>query len=393
MKARFIPYLALVSVLWLLATVACSKAGVSEIDCTKEQQSRLLSAKIEPLKADASALTSIDATDVLGARFDFAAIVKDLHFIPLETTKESRVGSIRRLTFTDDNIIVSDAKGVKVFSSAGRFVGGIPFGASSERNDYTVDRAANEIIVYTQGSIGHYTMDCSRLWVESIPLSFTAMNTTKSGDNLVLFLGPDDVNPNIEESDGSPFLIMDRRGAITGRPEISAPSGAPAREGIPVPFSDSGVVVCQSGCDTVFFLTDTSLSALYSLSYAKAQADSLSAGSDRYFFAGNALVSPSGLFFKIQNRRANTAFCFYDSRTRRLTGGIPTFDYRQIPPIYNPIATCGDYYVAIFNTYLADDGAPYTFTGDIVPEPYKSLLRSVRHDDNPVLALYRVEVD
>ncbi|MGN0029390.1 MAG: 6-bladed beta-propeller [Marinilabiliaceae bacterium] len=377
----------------LLVALSCTRYGQSEIECSKAQQERLLSDSVVSQEAEKASLVEIDVSDILESRFDFADVVRDLRFIPLETTKESRLGNVRRLTFSDGYIIASDAKNVKVFTSGGRYVGGIPFGSFSRRNDYTVDRAGGEILVYTQGSIGHYGMDCQRRWVESVPLNFTAMNTTASGDRLVMFFDPDDHNPVIGDYDGAPFLVMDRRGALVAKPEVARRVGVPPREGMALAFSCDGVVVTMSGCDTIYAFSDSSFSARYALRYACGQSFSANSEVCRYFFAGNALMTPDCLFFKIQGFRANTLFAFYDVRKNRLVGGLPVIDYRLVPPIYNPIATCGDSFAAVFNPYLAEDGREYTFAGNVVPESAKAALRGVRHDDNPVVALYRVEVE
>lgn len=378
---------------FLLAALSCTRVGQGVIECSKEQRERLLIDTVVPQEADVSPLVEIDVSGILESRFDFADVVRDLRFIPLETTKESRLGNIRRLTFADGYIIASDAKNVKVFTSDGRYVGGIPFGSFSRRNDYTVDRAAGEILVYTQGSIGHYGMDCQRRWVESVPLSFTAMNTTASGDRLIMFFDPDDHNPVIGDYDCAPFLVMDRRGVLVAKPEVAKRPSAPPREGAALAFSGDGVVVTMSGCDTIYAFSDSSLSARYALRYDCGQSFSANSNICRYFFAGNALMTSRGLFFKIQNRRANTIFAFYDAGKKRLVGGLPVVDYRLVPPIYNPIATCGDSFAAVFNPYLAEDGGEYAFAGNVVPESAKAALRGVRHDDNPVVALYRVEVE
>lgn len=382
--------LAVASFLWTASS--CTKDGRSEIECTREQQERLLRDSIVSRQAEASSLVEIDVSGILESRFDFADVVRDLRFIPLETTRESRLCNIRRLTFCDDYIVASDAKGVKVFTSKGRYVGGIPFGSFSKRSDYTVDRAAGELLVYTQGSIGHYGMDCQRRWVESVPLTFTAMNTTLSGDRLVMFLDSDDRNPCIGDYDGSPFLVMDRRGTLVSKPMVSKRPGVPPREGAALAFSGDGVVLTMSCCDTVYYLSDSSFAARYALRHANGQSFSSNPDTFPYFFAGNALMTPHGLFFKIQGRRADTIFAFYDAGQKRLVGGIPVIDYRLVPPIYNPIATCGDSYAAVFNPYLSEDGCEYTFAGNVVPESAKAALRGVRHDDNPVVALYRVAV-
>lgn len=378
-----------------MVVMACSRTRQSEIDCTKEQVAKLFSADVVTLVPDTSNAVAIDATGVMDADFDFAGIIRDLRFIPLETTKESRLGSVRRLIFADGKILVSDANGVKVFDSNGKFLNAIPFGALSQKNDFAVDRSANEIIVYTQGSIGHYDMNCQRQWVEAVPLTFTAMNITHSGNHIVLFFCKDDHNPVLGEYERSPFLVLDHQGAIVARPPLDVKEAEPPREGPALPSTAGNVALSKSCCDTIFSLTDTTFIARYILNYPRPQ--SLYPEGDKVdnFFAGNALMTDNGgLFFKLQSDRTNTVFAFYDGATGHLVGGRPAFDYRIVPPIYNPIATCGDFYAAIFNTYLTDENnGRFTFTGDVVPDTSKAALRNVRHDDNPVVVLYRVEVE
>lgn len=364
----------------------CTRNKPNALVCTKEQQAKLMGDTATELTADTTTMTEIDARSIADQRFDFADIVRDLHFIPLETTPESRLDKIRRLSFTEGNIIASDSKGVKVFGAEGRFVGAIPFGRGSERNDYTIDRGRNEILVFTQGSIGHYDMKCQRLWVESIPLTFSAMGTTRSGNALVMYAGRGDRNGNIGDIDDASFIVMNRQGAITHFFGQRDTEGLPPREGTPLQLSSDGLMMCRNNCDTISTLTDNGLTTLYTLKYRE------STGTENYFFAGNALMTDTTLFFKLQNIRAKTAYAFYDRKKGRLVGGVPTFDYRIMPPIYNPTVVYGDYFVATFNTYLTEDGKDFRFVGDCASESEKEKIKGVKHDANPILALYRIEL-
>ena len=63
-----------------------------------------------------------------------------------------------------------------------------------------------------------------------------------------------------------------------------------------------------------------------------------------------------------------------------------------MPPIYNPTVVYGDYFVATFNTYLTEDGKDFRFVGDCASESEKEKIKGVKHDANPILALYRIEL-
>ncbi len=386
-----------------LATISCARHSQDSFDWKPEQTAKLKCDSTKVMIADTTNVTEIDASSILtNSIFSFADIIRDLRFIPLETTDNSRLGKIARLSFTSTHIVVSDEKGVHVFDMAGRHIGNIPYGEKSERNDYTLDRANNEILVYTQGSIGHYGMDCRRKRAELIPLQFSAMTTTYSGNTMALYLDDCDKNRHIGKLQDAQYVVMDRNGALTYRigdkgKNSKADEPRPPREGTPLPLSDEGIVISRALNDTVYTLSDDGLKASHVINYGEAKNPLEKKDGERpelsYIFAGNALVTHSAIYFKIQNARAKTIYGFYDNRTGKLAGGIPVFDYRQMPPIYNPIATQGEYFAATFNTYLTEGENNFKFLGNFIPEQEKHKLAKVAHDANPVVALYRINVE
>lgn len=391
------------TLLTTIATIGCARHSKDSFDWKPEQIAKLKCDSAKIMEADTTDLTRVDASGIVSnSIFSFADIVRDLRFIPLETTEDSRIGKIARLSFTNTHIIASDERGVHVFDMAGHHIGNIPFGKKSERNDYTIDRASNEILVYTQGSVGHYGMNCQRRSVELIPLQFSAMTATDSGNTMAILLDDCDENSHIGKLQSAPYVVMDRTGSLTNRIGQKERNGnsdehRPPREGMPLPLSDEGIVISHSLCDTIYTLSDNGLRANYAISYGETlnpleHKEGISQDLN-YIFAGNALVTHSAFFFKIQNARAKTIYGFYDKRTGRLAGGIPAFDYRQMPPIYNPIATQGEYFAATFNTYLTEDDNRFNFLGDYIPEQEKRKLARVTHDSNPVVALYRISVE
>ncbi len=396
-----------VAALLLLNTItmtSCDKQKRSRLRGTHEQIERLAADKSQPLAADTSQLISIDADGLFeGKGFDLADIVRDIRLVPLETTPESRIGKARRVILTSSHIVISDESFVRVFSTAGKYVGRIALGPNPMETDFTLDRPNNEILVFAQGSIGHYDMECKRLSAETIPLQFSAFATTPTSNTMAIWLDGTDENPSIGDlGEETSYLVMNREGALPAYIPTKQKADAPPREGMALPYSDEGIVIGRSFCDTIFTLTDTGVKARYALNYKRhslpewinvkeikgAQGDE-----SRYFFAGNAQITLSGVFFKIQNIRAMTVYAFYDKRTGSLAGGLPILDYRVLPPIFNPVATLGDYYAALFNTYQTDDGQGYHFLGHAIPEQEKLKIVNVRHDDNPVIALYRVQID
>ncbi len=396
-----------VTALLLLNTITmtgCDKQKRSRLRGTQEQIARLAADKSQPLATDTTQLISIDADGLFdGKGFDLADIVRDIRLVPLETTTESKIGKARRVIMTSSHIIISDESCVRVFSTAGKYVGRIPLGPNPMETDYTLDRSNNEILVFAQGSIGHYDMECNRLSAETVPLQFSAFATTATSNTMAIWTDVNDDNQSIGDlSEKSSYLVMDREGSLPTYIPGKQKEDTPPREGVALPYSDEGIVIGRSFCDTIFTLTDDGLAARYALNYKRhslpewvnVKKSKGSQGDENlYFFAGNAQMTLSGVFFKIQNIRAMTVYAFYDKRTGNLAGGLPILDYRVLPPIFNPVATMGDYYAALFNTYQTDDGQGYHFLGHVIPEQEKLKIAGVRHDDNPVVALYRVQIE
>lgn len=396
------------------AAQGCKRQSQAQLNCTPEQQAKLMLDSSRELTADTAGLITIDANNLFdNALFDFASILRDVKLTPLETTPESKLGSVDRLTITDDHIVASDAKGVFVFGRDGKFIGKIPFGEKSPRNDYTIDRSTGEILVYTQGSIGHYAMDCSRHWVENTPFEFQCMTATKSGDLLVIRTDASCDNRNLGPAAKSLIYTINRKGElpyyIAGQEYFPKPESAPKDPFCLLPYSDEGAVICQKACDTIFTLDEQGLHARYHIDYtshrqvpppppdleksdAEGQDSTVCKKCRGYFFAGGAQVNTSSLFFTIQSVRAQTVFVYYDKKSGKLRGGLPAFDYRQLPPIYTPIASFGDHFAALFHTYLTEDGTEFNFVGNSLPESEKRKLKGVGHDSNPVVATYRIEI-
>ncbi len=113
-----------------------------------------------------------------------------------------------------------------------------------------------------------------------------------------------------------------------------------------------------------------------------------------YYFGGDFIPSAKGFFFVLRTERAMTIRAFYDARTNKLLGGIqPLADYCEIPPLYNPISSYGDSYASLFHPYQTESGRTFRFLGNSVPESQKNILDGVRHDDNPVVALFDITVN
>ena len=85
--------------------------------------------------------------------FDFGALLKEINFVPLETTAQSRLGQIRKVVTTAEHIYIMDdldESGIVIFTRQGKFVKRIPNGKKPEQlyrlYDIDFNTQTNELI-------------------------------------------------------------------------------------------------------------------------------------------------------------------------------------------------------------------------------------------------------
>ena len=69
--------------------------------------------------------------------FDFGALLKEINFVSLETTAQSRLGQIRKVVTTAEHIYIMDDLnewGIAIFTRQGKFVKRIPNGKKPEQH-------------------------------------------------------------------------------------------------------------------------------------------------------------------------------------------------------------------------------------------------------------------
>lgn len=330
--------------------------------------------------------------------FDFMSLVSDIKFVPLQTTSASKIGMPDRVIVTESHIYISDPKALFIFDNVGRFVRKIPY-STSRPHDFSFDGRYGEIMLCADGEVMHYSADGEFKWSDPFPFRFQSISA--SSDMLIVHCDSNSQNTHLPVGvAASPALVINRKGRLV-RHLAPLVSHTPKLRGLRrLQPSAEGVVMSHSFCDTLFYIVDDEIWARYVLDYSSnrfldpALPNSEKESTGIYYYAGDAIGCQGGFFFMLRSDRAKMFRGFYDARTGKVAGGVmPIADYCQMPPIYRPMTSIGDNYVALFHPYQTESGATFRFTGDKVAEAEKDKLEGIRHDDNPVVVFFRIHVN
>lgn len=387
-------------------STACSKQPDYPVTCTHEQYQRLDPQEAKPLTPDTSATTTINVNPLFNIKeFDFQSAISNIRFIPLQTTPESHVGRTDRLIVTKSHIYLSDTNYLFIFTHRGQFISKILF-PKGAYHDFAFDNSLSEIVICADNYVGHYYPDGQLKWTEHLPFRFSSIAI--ANNLLAVHCDSNFMNPHFPPAlASSPCFFIDRQGELTSY--VTPLSHRPTSPLVCRRFQPAldGVALCRSFCDTILYvLSPTRVEARYVLDYSSLRLpdptteqninDIFAGRHDKglYYFGGDFIPSANGFFFVLRTERAMTIRAFYDARTNKLLGGIqPLADYCEIPPLYNPVSSYGDSYASLFHPYQTESGRTFRFLGNSVSETQKDILDGVRHDDNPVVALFDITVD
>lgn len=358
----------------------------SDLDAEEHSPAHIDPCCDEMVRIDANKLFESDG-------FDFMNIVSDIRFIPLETTDSSRLGRIERLVVTGDHIYASDSRGVCIFSRDGSFVRRLAYMGRNAalRHDFAYDFGTESLTLLSGERLTYHTADGYETG-STTTLDYAESIAAQDGRTI---LCANDKRHIVQEQDG-----CHREMDLTGRSTVNidrrlrCPQSNGMRTTISVSF-----------CDTIFTYSGDSLKASYAIDYeTRRLPDSASEddertltrsllGTNNYYFGGEAVETASTLFFKLRTYRAQTVIAYYDKLSGALTGGIcPLADFLQIPPIFEPLTTVGDDFASVFNPYQVDEGKQFRFLGNKIAEAEKDKIAHVRHEDNPIVALFRLKI-
>lgn len=109
-----------------------------------------------------------------------------------------------------------------------------------------------------------------------------------------------------------------------------------------------------------------------------------------FFFVGRYLNARRNDFFYLENWHRETACTIYhDCQTGHLVGGTgESQNLSQLPLFNSPIASTGDFYVAL---HYYDKYAHALQNSSLLSQREKALLSQQAFGDNPALVFYRLK--
>ena len=142
--------------------------------------------------------------------FDFGALLKEINFVPLETTAQSRLGQIRKVVTTAEHIYIMDDLdewGIAIFTRQGKFVKRIPNGKKPEQlyrlYDIDFNTQTNELIAYKHSFLLIFDKEGNFLRFKYLPIGFLNMAATPDGYVLKSLVGQ-----NINLGDKSNYRLQ-----------------------------------------------------------------------------------------------------------------------------------------------------------------------------------------
>ncbi len=335
---------------------------------------------------------------------NIAEYIDDVYVVPLETTDESLIGSLKKVIITADNIVVfhndTYATGIVIFDKQGRFVSNISIGEGPNDIiapfDVNVDNAKNEILV-AQGtglikrfdmngkSNGEYKVpaDYASFLISNQEFIFFALNTMNVGNDILEGKKIYATNRNLE--------IID-----SDLPENNLPN-----YGGQLLKAAESAIVSQGLNDTIYsYSTKAGLSPRFILDYSDKHFDMTDvhdtysmiieqSKQNAFIYSGNYLETRDHSYMNLINMAEQRILhVFRNNNTGEIIAGsaLLTGD-SAMPLIQAPIATYGDYFVSTLEKFNVNG----IVTSNMISKENAQVINQMKEEDNPILIFYKIK--
>ncbi|HWK07600.1 MAG TPA: 6-bladed beta-propeller [Puia sp.] len=341
--------------------------------------------------------------------FDYNKNLKDLHFVKLETSARSKIGSIDKILLTDSRIIIVDfnaSKGVYIFDSSGRFINKILANKDPKDNtavvsdfyDVAYDYTADEIILHdqTEYQSSYFDRDGHFRKASKEYVYFANLVNLKNTDKYVYInsFGGNDHIPVLTES----ALYFGKRNteilytATDAVKNMKTGINYQINNNSSFNNSNNKVFYTPEFSDTVYQIAAAPLNVYPKLviHYPGADINSIikkenKEGIDEYInlenqnkyysFKGEIFSNDDSIYY-IATYKDGLSGYFYSEKTNKIIGGdlvstVLPKDSAQIKEYRYPITTFNDYFVSAL--------------------PASDFGHTAKPTDNPVLAFYKLK--
>lgn len=355
--------------------------------------------------------------------FDYNKSLKDIYFVKLETTTQSKFGSMDKIFITDSRIIIVDlnvSKGVFIFDTAGRFINAILVNKSFEDrresltnfNDVAYDYTANEIILHdiSNNKLFYFDKDGNFKNVSKEYVYFLQFVNLKNTDKFAYYnpLGGNDHIPALNQSaiyigkrntqilytatnviknfkSGRNYYInnnasfKNNNNTVFYTPDFS--DTVYQIEGSPVNVYPK-LVIHYPGPDINTKIRESNKEGIEE--YIK-----LKNKNQYYSFEGEIFCNDDSIYFIATYKNILSGY-FYSAKTNKIIGGdlvsmVATKDSAQIEAYTYPVTAFNDYFVSVlpFSNFVDNK--------TLRNAKLTKIKKSIKPIDNPILAFYRLK--
>jgi hypothetical protein len=385
----------------LLIVVSCVTTESVSSRFSPEQIEHAAMSNVSRLRPDERELTKIDMGDLVGNNdFEMEDVLDTMLFIPLETKKESLMGQIDRVVFTNDRIFVSDFEDqLLIFDIKGKYINKLKNGNGPGEivRPYAFDfdeRTQRLIVQQTWGFI-FYDKNGEYIEDERHPIIDLDFVSTREG---YMFFDFTYQNRHLEPNGNSALIITDKSFKIKAKGINTVPEtlsrSVVHRTSFFFKLSDS-YLISQMYNDTIYEVNDNYFKAKYVIDFnnkmhitSKSDINEVY-NSSKFYYMGSVLETEGEYqMFWFRCNKIGQCIVYRNMKTGEMIGGTGVLgDWTAYPAcLFGTRAIYKDYFVSYIHPY-----ANMKYSSSKIPDESKRLVEGLDEEDNPVLILYKIK--
>lgn len=396
--------------IFIIFLISCSNQS-RNYSFTKEQVASLHLDSTTILRTESDSAIQVDLNPFLEKekRFDLGSLIKEIKFVPLETTDESLLDYIMKIVVTDSHIYIMDGLqggGLAIFDSKGKFIKRISHGSGPGElinlYDIAYDIENEELIAYQHPFLLFFTP--SGKFIRQVRLPFGAHNfTTIPGGYLFKTLDRQG-NEHLDRFEDYTLLVTDKKFKLKSVGMFNLPTNI-NYGGYNYLYNNKGnIKVTQTYTDTIYQYLDSTnqLKAKYVINYDdKKLPDHYLKGSyadfrnainqnNYYYYLGEYLETDAQSVFFLRNNYIKLMTIVYlDKMSGHLIGGTNAdYNTKEIPPVGFPNAVWGNYFIS---PYLPGKNDAQLYNSSLLSDADKDKIRKFKEEDNPILVFFQLK--
>jgi hypothetical protein len=394
----------------IIFLVGCVSPHNKDSRYTEEQIASLHLDSTTILHIEIDSITMVDLNSYLKKQsFDFGSLVKEVKFIPLETTDKSLLGDIYKVLVTDSNIYIYDkfkGGGLVIFNSEGKFVKRLASGQGPEEinrlYDISYDKERNELVIYQHSFLLFFTSSGEFIRRERLPFGF--YNFTVIPEGYVFKSLDNQGNEHLDLWEYYTLFITDKNFKLKSI-AMPYPTNDVNYGGYNYLYNNNNTIkVTQRFTDTIYqYISETNqLKARYALDYSKKRLPerylqgtydefhNAISQNDYFYNLGEYIDTEFHNVFFLRNDYIGLKTVIYrDKKSGNLIGGTNAdFNMNEIPPLGFPIAASGNYFISV---HIPNKNDSFLSNSSIISDEDKIKIKDLQEDDNPVLVFFQLK--